>query len=159
MHRGSWDWNKKFFSLDLKVNSKICQSGRMIFNRPICQRPNRTSLVHLHNQLYKLNKIHKRDPRTSIPPTVMALSAMLLQLGVFRYLLNTHAKTIADKMHLQSLRTVWHFMLVYLHAQTIVLGAYLFSATIMGSICILYNGIKCINVLHLYHPIMVAKKK
>ena len=39
-------------------------------------------------------QVHKKgDPRTPIPPRVMALSAMELQLGVFRFLPTTHAKT------------------------------------------------------------------
>ena len=39
-----------------------------------------------------------RDTRLPIPPRVMALSAMGLNLGVFGFLLTTHAKTNAKQM-------------------------------------------------------------
>ena len=42
--------------------------------------------------------IYTRDPRPPISPYVMALSAMGLKLGVFRFLPTTHAKTNAIQM-------------------------------------------------------------
>ena len=53
-------------------------------------------------------------------PRVMASSAMELKLGVCGFLLPTHAKTNAIQMHPRSLRAVWHFMRVHLHAKTAV---------------------------------------
>ena len=49
---------------------------------------------------------------------VMASSAMGLKLGVFGFLPTTHAETNANKMHPQSMRAMWLFTHVYLHAQT-----------------------------------------
>ena len=65
-------------------------------------------------------QIYKGDPRSCIPPRIMALSAMGLKFGVFGFLSTTYAETNANKMCLRSSRGVWRFMRVYLHALTAV---------------------------------------
>ena len=50
----------------------------------------------------------------------MALSAMRLKLGVFGFLPTTYAKTNAIQMRPQSLRAVWHFTHVHIHAKTTI---------------------------------------
>ena len=60
--------------------------------------------------------IHQRF-QTSIPPCcVMVSSAMGLNLGVFGFLPTTHTKMHVKQMRSQSLRAVWHFVLVCHHA-------------------------------------------
>ena len=62
----------------------------------------------------------KGDPRTFIPPCVMAWSAMELQLGVFGFLPTTHTETNTNKMCPRSSRAVRRFTHVYVHAQITV---------------------------------------
>ena len=50
----------------------------------------------------------------------MTASAMALQLGVFRFLPTTHMETNAKQICPRSLRAVWHFIRIYLHAQATV---------------------------------------
>ena len=61
-----------------------------------------------------------RDPRTPIPPRVMASSSMGLKLGVFGFLPTTHAKANELQMRPRSLCTVRRFMHVYLQAKIAV---------------------------------------
>ena len=67
-------------------------------------------------------QIYKGDPRSRIPPLVMALSAMGLKLVVFGFLPTTHAKTEAKQMCSLNLCAPCSVlcMLNYLHAQTVV---------------------------------------
>ena len=64
----------------------------------------------------------KGDPRPCIPlcHCITALSAMGLKFRVFGFLPTIHGKINAKQMRPQSLRAVWHFTRVYLHAQTTV---------------------------------------
>ena len=65
-------------------------------------------------------QIYKGDPSPHIPPCVMASSAMGLKLGVFGFLLTTHAKTNTKQICSWSSRVMWHFTHIYLHSQTAV---------------------------------------
>ena len=63
--------------------------------------------------------IHQRY-QLPIPPCVTASSAMGLNLGVFRFLPTTHAKSNAKQMRSWFSRATWLLTCDWLHAQTAV---------------------------------------
>ena len=78
-----------------------------------------SSALDIHME-WGSRRYRKGDPRTPIPPCVITLSAMELQLEVFRFLPTKYIVTNANKMRPQSSRTMWRLMRVYLQAQTAV---------------------------------------